>query len=152
MSLQANPDLASAGGAMSAETVAALVAQVYEAAPAVERGHMLEQLLRPLGVLSIFGVAHGIFANIRFKAGRPELHVLPEDLFKVCANDVLALVSHVQQVSVESVDGLAQLLSASPWMAGSAAAALLITALTLRARSRGQGSAGQMVGLSGPAQ
>ena len=123
MRLDANPDLAGAGCHTTEEVVAELVGQVYETAPAVERGHILEQLLRPLGVLSVFGVAHGIFANIRFKGGRPELHVLPEDLFNVCANDVIALVNHVQQVSVETVDGLAQMLSASPLMAGSAAAA-----------------------------
>jgi hypothetical protein len=136
MSLETNPDLASASCPVSAEAVAELIGQVYETAPPTERGHMLEQLLRPLGVLSVFGVAHGIFANIRFKDGRPQLHVLPEDLFNICANEVIALANHVQQVSVETVDGLAQLLSGSPLMAGSAAAALLIATLLHRANSR----------------
>lgn len=141
MRMDAPPDLAASDCNTSAESVAELVGQVYETAPAAERSHMLEQLLRPLGVLSVFGIAHGIFANIRFKGGRPELHVLPEDLLNVGANDVVALVNHVQQVSVETVDGLAQMLSASPLMAGSAAAALLITMLKLRANSRAMGSA-----------
>ena len=39
-----------------------LVAAVYEAAPAVERGRLLEELLRPLGVLSLVAVAGGVFA------------------------------------------------------------------------------------------
>jgi hypothetical protein len=48
----------------------------------------------------------------------------------------MALVEHVQQVSVETVDGLAQLLARSPVLAGSAAAALLTSWLMQRARSR----------------
>lgn len=98
---------------------------------------MLAQLLRPLGVLSLFGIAHGIFANMRFKGGWPEFHARPEDLLSVCSSDVIALVNHVQQVSVESVDGLAQLLSASPpLLAGSATVALLIATLLQRAKAR----------------
>ena len=113
-----------------------LVAQVYEAAPAVERGHLLEQLLRPLGVLSLVAVADGIFAKVRFRGGWQELNVRLEDLHNVRAAHVVALVDHAQQVSVEAVDGLAQLLTASPLLSGSAAAGLLVTVLVKRARTR----------------
>jgi hypothetical protein len=54
----------------------------------------------------------------------------------VQASDVITLVSYVQQVSVHAVDGLADMLAASPVMTGSAAAALLITLLVQRARTR----------------
>jgi hypothetical protein len=52
------------------------------------------------------------------------------------ANDVITLVNHVQQVSIHAVDGLADMLSASPVMTGSTAAALLITLLMQRSRNR----------------
>lgn len=117
-------------------TVPQLVGQVYEVAPAVDRSHMLELLLRPLGVLALVAVADGIFAKIRFRGGWPDLHVRLEDAQNVQASDVITLVDYVQQVSVHAVDGLAQMLAATPMMATSAAAGLLVTLLVQRARSR----------------
>ena len=122
-----------------------LVGQVYESAPVAERVHLLEPLLRPLGVLSLIGVANGIFANVRFRSGWPDLRVRLEDIQNVRGSDVIALVDHAQQVSVEALDGLAQMLAASPMLAGSAAAGLLVTVLVRRARTRRSagGGAGQ---------
>ncbi len=117
-----------------------LFAEVYVAAPAVERGRLLEQLMRPLGVLSLFGIAGGIFANIRFRSGWKEVSIRLEDIQHVHASEVVALVDHVQQVSVETVDGMVQLLAASPFLSGSAAAALLATLLLRRAQSRQMGA------------
>ncbi|MDI1246172.1 MAG: hypothetical protein PSV24_12295 [Rhodoferax sp.] len=97
---------------------------------------MLELLLRPLGVLALVSVADGIFARIRFRAGWPDLHVRLEDAQNVQASDVITLVDYVQQVSVYAVDGLAQMLTASPTMASSAAAGLLVTLLMKRAKNR----------------
>ena len=122
-----------------AETrIAELVAEVYDAAPASERGRLIEQLLRPLGVLSLVAIADGIFASIRFRSGWEALHVRLEDLGDVQATHVLALVKHAQQVSVETVDGLAQMLVASPVLMGSAAAVALVTVLLARAARRGE--------------
>jgi hypothetical protein len=112
-----------------------LIGQVYEVAPAAERGRMLELLMRPLGVLSLVAVAQGIFAAIRFRSGR-EFHIQPDELSGVQAGDVVALAQHVQQVSVEAVDSLAQVLAGSPQLAASAAAALLLSALVKRSRAR----------------
>ena len=120
-------------------SIAQLVGQVYELAPPAERSRLLEHLLRPLGVLSLVAVANGIFASIRFRSGWPEMHVRMEDAQNVQARDVITLVNHVQQVSAHAVDGLASLLAASPAMAGSAAAALLVTVLLQRARTRRAG-------------
>lgn len=117
--------------------IAQLVAKVYETAAASDRAHLIEQLLRPLGVLSLVAIAGGIFANIRFRSGWQDLTVRLDDLQQVRAADVIALVDHAQQVSVETVDGLVQMLTASPALAGSAAAALLVAALLQRARKRG---------------
>lgn len=117
-------------------TVPQLIGKVYESAPAVDRSHMLEHLLRPLGVLALVAVADGIFAKIRFRGGWPNLHVRLEDAQSVQASDVVTLVDYVQQVSVQAVDGLAQVLAVTPLMATSAAAALLVTLLMQRSRTR----------------
>jgi hypothetical protein len=116
--------------------IAQLVAQVYETAPLAERSRLLEHLLRPLGVLSLVAVADGIFAKIRFRSGWPEMNIRFEDAQNVQASDVIALVDRVQQVSVETLDGLAKMVIASPVLASSAAAALLVTVLMQRARNR----------------
>jgi hypothetical protein len=116
-------------------TIPELVASVYEAAPAAERGRLLEQLLRPLGVLSLVAIADGIFARIRFRSGWQDLSVRLDDIQNVRAAHIVALVDHAQQVSVETVDGLAQMLVASPALSGTAAAAVLVAMLLKRARS-----------------
>ena len=117
--------------------IAQLVAQDYETAPPAERSRLLAYLLRPLGDLSLVAIADGIFAKIRFRGGWPDLQLRFEDAQHVRANHVIALVERVQQVSVESLDGLAQLLLVSPMMASSAAAVLLVSVLLQRARNRG---------------
>ncbi len=124
---------ASDNGTPPAALIPELVAEVYEQAPASERAHMLEQLLRPLGVLSLFGIAGGVFANIRFRSGWQDMQVRLEDIQGVRGTQIAALVNHVQQVSVETVDGLAQMLTASPLVSSSAAAAMLLTLLVRRA-------------------
>jgi hypothetical protein len=129
-----------AGDPASEPSIPALVAEVYEAAPPVERRRLLEQLLRPLALLSLFGIAGGVFANIRFRSGWPEMSIRLEDVLSVRAAQVMALVDHVQQVSMETVEGLAGTLSSSPVMAGSAAAAMLVTLLMRRARSTQTGA------------
>jgi hypothetical protein len=117
-------------------SIAQLVADIYEAAPPAHKRSLLEHLLRPLGVLGLVALADGIFAKIRFRAGWPELHVRVEDVQNVQAGDVVKLVDYVQQVSSQSVDGLVQILAATPMMTSSAAAVLLVTILMQRARSR----------------
>ena len=113
-----------------------LVAEVFEEAPPTERCSLVEALMRPLGVLSLVAIANGIFAKIRFRNAGQEPRVRFEDIQNVHTADVIALVHHAQQVSVETVDGLAQLLVSSGGLASSAAATLLIALLVQRARSR----------------
>lgn len=128
--------VASLTGPASEAAIARLVGQVYELAPPAERRRLLEHLLKPLGVLSMVAVANGIFANMRFRSGWSELHVRLEDAQHVQSGDVIALVNYVQQVSIHAVDGLADMLAASPVLTGSAAAALLVSILMQRARNR----------------
>lgn len=117
-------------------TIPELVAEVYEAAPPAERQHLLQALMRPLGVLSLFGIASGVFGTIRFRSGWQEMNIQLEDLQNIRAAQVIALADHAQQVSVEAVDGLAQLLMSAPVMSGTAAAALLVSVLVQRAHAR----------------
>jgi hypothetical protein len=131
--------IADPGRPIREASIPELFAEVYLSAPAPERGRLLEHLMRPLGVLSLFGIAGGIFAHIRLRSGWKEITVRLEDIQNVRASEVIALVDHAQQVSVEAVDGLAQLLVSSPVMSASAAAALLVTLLLRRARLRQSG-------------
>jgi len=133
------PALGEPGCHASEIQIAQLVAQVYETAPPAVRINLLEQLLQPLGVLSLMAIADGIFAKIRFSSGWPDMQIRFEDVQKVQAKDVIALVERVQQVSVNSVDGLAKMLTSSPVVAGSAAAALLVAVLMQRAGTRREG-------------
>jgi hypothetical protein len=123
------------GGEPPEHAIPDLIGQVYEVAAPPERGRMLELLMRPLGVLSLVAIAHGIFAAIRFRSGR-EFHIQLDELGRVQAGDVVALAQHVQQVSVEAIDSLAQLLASSPQLAASATAALLLATLVKRIRAR----------------
>ena len=123
--------------ARSAEQrIGELVAQVYRGAPAPERRRLLEHLLKPLSLLSLFAVANGVFAKIWFRRGWQDLDIRIDDLDMVGAGDVAALVDFVQQVSVETVDQLTQVVAASPALGASAGAALLIAALVQRVRSK----------------
>jgi len=113
-----------------------LVARVYEVAPQEERRALLEVLLRPLGLLSLAAIGNGIFAHLRLHGGWPEFRPGTEDLNRVRSSDMVALVHHVQQVSMESVYGLAELVKGSPVLAGSATAAMLMAVLVQRSRRR----------------
>ena len=113
-------------------TISELVGQVYQDAPATVRTRLIELLIRPLGVLALLAVANGIFAKAWFHSAWPGTQVRLEDVTKVRAEDIVSLADRVQQVSVEAVDGLAQVLAGSPMLAGSAAAAILATILLRR--------------------
>jgi hypothetical protein len=122
--------------AQSPAPIATLVGEVYEAAPPEDRKRLLEHLLQPLSLLSLVVVANGIFTKIRFRDGWPQLQLRIEDAQGVNTRDVVDLVDYVQQVSSQVVDGLARVVSASPVLASSATAALLVTVLYQRQRNR----------------
>ena len=116
-----------------------LVAQVFEAAPQEEQRALLAMLLRPLGLLSLAAIGSGIFAHLRLHGGWPEFRPAVHDLQRVRSSDMVALVQHVQQVSVETVNGLAMLVKTSPILAGSATAAMLVALLVQRSRRSTRG-------------
>jgi len=102
------------GSLSDSSTIPQLVGQLYETAPVDEKIHLLLHLMRPLGVT----------------------RVLPEDACATVGGEVAALVRFVQQFSVQTVYGLAHLVTASPALDGSALAALLVSALLRCARAR----------------
>ncbi len=117
-------------------SVPSLIGQVYESAPPSLRARMLEQLMRPLGILSLMAVANGVFANIRLRNPSIDPQVALEDTSGVQPNDVVKLAGWVQQVSVEAFDSLAKLLSTSPVLTRSTAAVVLLSLLVQHARRR----------------
>lgn len=123
--------------AVQEQILSQLVGQVYDAAPPLLRRSLLEQLMRPLGVLSLVAVGSGVFAKIRFRSGWPQMSMRLEDLREVRHDDVLALVTHVQQMGSGALLGLAQLLAhAPPGMAHTGAAAVLAALLFKKAQNR----------------
>jgi hypothetical protein len=130
-----DPNLLVHGRARSMVSVAELVAEVFEQATGEAKAHLLEPLLQPLGLMSLFGIAGGAFARARLHPGWRELRVRPEDIVSVRPVDVSALVAFVQQVSTEAIDRLAAILSTSAAYSGSAAAALLAALFLARRRA-----------------
>lgn len=112
-----------------------LVAQLYSEASPPEKSRLLELLVRPLNLLPLFALADGVFARIWFRNGQDRLHIRVEDALAVSANDVATLVAYVQQSSVEVLDGLMQIINASPVLAGSAAAIVVMLVLKRRRRA-----------------
>lgn len=138
-----NPDAVSSSGSIYQTpdiTIPELVGKVYDTAATPERCRMLEHLMKPLGALALVGVCNGIFAKIWFRSGWHDLHIRPEDAQLVQGIDVISLVDYVQQVSAETINGLASLLTTSPMMSYSVAAAMLVTVLARRAQTRRTGS------------
>ncbi len=116
--------------------VPALIGQLYESAPPSLKAKMLEQLLKPLGVLALVAIGNGIFAKIRFRSGWPDVQVRLEDAAGVQPSDVVALAERVQQVSLDVLDGLARVVSSSPVLASSAAAAMLLAVIMAHNKRR----------------
>ena len=118
------------------DPVPALVAQVYAEAPPALRTRLIETLLRPLSLLSLVAVANGVFAKLALGQGWPRFKLSTDEAHRIDANDVIALVNHVQQVSATAVDELTRIIGSSPVLSSSAAAAMLLTLLTKRALQR----------------
>ncbi len=133
---QASNNALAKGLPAQAELLPALVARVYAEATPAMRGRLLEQLLKPLGLLSLVAVANGLFAKLTMGEGWALRKISLEDANRVDASDVIALVHHVQQVSVQAVESLSKVITGSPVLASSAAAAMLLAMLATQNRNR----------------
>ena len=122
----------------ASDSLPVLVGKIYEVASPLERGRLLEHLLKPLGVLSLVAIADGIFARLTLVNGWTKLIIRPEDTQFIDPQDVVTLASRVQQVSIQVIEGLSHVVSTSPVLAGSAAAAMLLSVLAKQGRGRPQ--------------
>lgn len=126
----------SAPPAVKSRMLSELVGSVYATAPPVEKTRLVAHLMKPLGILSLVTVANGVFASIRFRGASNDFPVGIDDVQNVQASDVIALASYAQQVSMQAVNGLAEILVTSPAMMTSAAALLLVQILIRQSRKR----------------
>lgn len=126
----------SAPPAVKNRMLSELVGSVYATAPPVEKTRLVAHLMKPLGILSLVTVANGVFASIRFRGASNDFPMGIDDVQNVQASDVIALASYAQQVSMQAVNGLAQILATSPAMMSSAAALLLVQILMRQSRKR----------------
>jgi hypothetical protein len=106
-----------------------LVGRVYEAASARERVSLIEHLMSPLSLMAAFAVSNGIFARLWFQRGFHDHRIRIEDTDIVGKADIAALTSFVQQVSTDTIAGIASIVADSPGLAATAAAALLVATL-----------------------
>jgi hypothetical protein len=113
----------------TALSVPRLIGQVYESAPLSLRARIIEQLMRPLGLLGLMAIANGIFVGIRLRDRSAFPRVALEDATAIRPSDVVALADWAQQVSGEAIEGLTKVISTSPVLASSAAAAILVSVL-----------------------
>jgi hypothetical protein len=118
-----------------ANIVALLFGKVCMTVPLAERGMLIKQLMQPMGLWSLAAIANGVFASIRFQGSFNNRQPRMEDVQAIEEKDVVALVDHVQQVSTHALNGMAQILTSSPVLAGSAAAIALIKILVDLERS-----------------
>lgn len=120
----------------SPRDVPVLVGAVFDAAPLPERKRLLELMLRPLGMLSLAAVANGLFARIALRSNWTQVQLLPEDVQQVHTDDVVALAHYLQQAGLQAFDGIPQVLTGSPALMGSTAAAVLLALLSAEIKRR----------------
>lgn len=118
------------------DPVPALLARVYAEAPAPLKSRLLEQLLKPLGLLSLAAVCNGAFANLAFSKDWSVLRIRPEVAQSVDTEQVTVLAHYVQQVSWQAITGLSQVITTSPVLQGSVAASALVAVLIQRVREQ----------------
>lgn len=120
--------------------LARLVGKVFENAPAPLQTRLLEHLLRPVGLLSLFLVANGLFAKIRLRGGWLNPALRPSDVQDVRGSDVVALVEQILQTSGNALNDIVYMLAHAPALAGSGAASVLVALLLPRLQPlRGNG-------------
>lgn len=117
---------------------ARLVSRLYRAAGAPLRSKIIACLVRPLGSLSLAGVASGAFAGFLSGGADASAGVPIGDLAAYSADQIFELARFVEQASPDALQQLAGVLADNPMAASafSAAAVMLLvrTVRGLRAR------------------
>lgn len=117
-----------------------LVAEVYDEAPAAEdRARLLQPMLAALGLLSLAGVAGGVFSWLRLSGPGAPAGIGDDVLDRVRPGHVMALAEQAQQVDPDVLNGLAGALQSSPALCATAAATVLLAVLARQAARLGGG-------------
>lgn len=115
--------------------VALLVGRLYKEAPPALRTQIIDRLVRPMGLLSLAGVANGVFSRLVLRADGGDLPGTAAAQ-AIQGADIVSLVDFAQQVSGDGVDGLYGLLTANTAALTTAAALVLVAVLRKRAQGR----------------
>lgn len=112
---------------------ARLVSRIYRYASAPLRAEMLACLLRPLGTLSLVGVASGAFATLLQRDGAALPTIPLEMAARYSSEQILELAIFVHEVNPGALEQLTALLS----VGATGAVALSASALVLLSRRLG---------------
>ena len=93
---------------------ARLVSRVYRSASQPLRADMLVCLLRPLGTLSLVGVASGAFATLLQRHGAAPAILSVEEVARFSSEQIMELASFVHEVNPGVLEQLAALLAQNP--------------------------------------
>jgi hypothetical protein len=113
-----------------------LVARVYGDASLEMQRDILLSVAQPLGVLSLVAVANGVFSKVFFRDSDLTPNISLEQVSSIALTDVWTLIDFAYQVSGDAFNGLAQLIPASPSVAATASALLLLTWIAQRKKRR----------------
>jgi len=90
------------------------IACLYAEAQADERAHIVELLLKPIGALSLIGVAGGLFAKIRFKSPQGQTRLHMNDIAVIKPEDVLELAIQAEEIEPNILLRLLDMVDATP--------------------------------------
>lgn len=113
-----------------------LVARVYRESPLEMRRDILISVAQPLGVLSLVAVANGVFAKASFQDTLVASNISLEQVSSIALMDAWTLIDFAYQVSGNAFNGLARLIPASPAVAATASALLLLAWIAQRKKRR----------------
>lgn len=116
-------------------TLPELIASAYRSATSTLRVQILERLLEPVGLLALVSLAAGAFGEFLRRGDYRRLVILPQDVARISAGQLLELARYVEQRSPETFGGIVQLLADNrPSLIGVGGSLLLVA---LRARVAG---------------
>jgi len=105
---------------------ARLVSRVYRSASQPLRADMLVCLLRPLGTLSLVGVASGAFATLLQRQGTASAILSVQEVARFSSQQIMELASFVHEVNPGVLQQLATLLAQNPMSVTAMSASALV--------------------------
>lgn len=128
--------MAPAAAAAEAETLPALVRDMYREAAVPLRVKLLECLLPPVGPLALVVLASGAFGAFLQRRSWSSVSVSADDASRISADHLFELARYLQQARPEVFAGLPDLLSGNPMLLATTGSGALLLALRQRLQSR----------------